>query len=54
MTTRWICGPGESHPRAPIAWRLTAGKNDTKCLPYLFLASLGRNSYPRNVNDVTS
>jgi hypothetical protein len=26
----------------------------TKCFPHLFLASRGRNVYPRNVNDVTS
>jgi hypothetical protein len=33
---------------------LTAGRKLTKCLPCLLLANLGRNVYPRNVNDVTS
>src|SRR3954454_7904354 len=48
------CQKRISRPIAFIASVLTAGKNDTKCLPVLLLASRGRNSYPRNVNDVTS
>src|SRR4029450_9305335 len=44
------CHERISAPIAFIASGLTAGRNDTNCLPYLFLASRGRNSYPRNVN----
>ena len=43
-----------SAPMAFIASLLTAGMHATKCLPYLLLASRGRNSYPKNTNDVTS
>ena len=51
---RAMCQERISRPIAFIASVLTAGRNDTKCWPDLFLASRGRNVYPRNVNAVCS
>ena len=51
---RAMCQDRISRPIALTASLLTAGRKLTKCFPHLFLASLGRNVYPRNVNDVTS
>src|SRR2546421_3993660 len=46
---RAMCQERISRPIALIASLLTAGRKLTKCLPHRFLASLGRNVYPRNL-----